>query len=160
MSKPSPLFRDMAPTKTLQAEAAKWLGTPFRENTAVRGAGVDCVHLCAALYIACGVIDRFAPPKYALDGGKHAARSLVLEWLEGSGRFYRCDYMETLPMSGDLLCFAFRRGVAWHVGTLVYENQTFIHASAGVGVVMQELHGSWLRRLAAVWRPLNGGGAA
>lgn len=48
------------------AEAATWLGTPFANNQSVKGAGVDCAHFLAAVYVAAGVaapmeIENYSP---------------------------------------------------------------------------------------------------
>ena len=48
----------------LEASARAWLGTPFRANSAVRGAGggVSCHNLAAELYFETGYLPRFAVP--------------------------------------------------------------------------------------------------
>ena len=37
-------------------EARTWIGTRFHHNAAVKGSGVDCARLVAAVYTDCGVI--------------------------------------------------------------------------------------------------------
>lgn len=38
------------------AEAMTWLGTPFRNNAAVKGQGVDCAQLLAKVFANAGVV--------------------------------------------------------------------------------------------------------
>lgn len=139
----------------LQAVARSWLNTPFHAHACVRGAGVDCVHLCAAIYIECGLMEIFNPPRYTLDGGKHAPASLVMAWLACSPQFQRLG-QPFQPLSGDLVCFAFGAGRAWHVGTVLNPGTgEFIHALADVGVVISRLHEQpWQHRTAAFYRPI------
>jgi NlpC/P60 family putative phage cell wall peptidase len=142
----------------LAALAQLWIGTPFHAHASIRGAGVDCVHLCAAIYIECGALEIFNPPKYALDGGQHASHSLITDWVEKCGRFEAVTpYQHTLREQirvGDLLCFKVGR-VAWHVG-LLFTEKKFIHALAGVGVAESFIGEQvWQRRLIAAYRPVE-----
>jgi len=143
----------------LIAEARAWLDTPFAAHACIRGAGVDCVHLWAAIYIATGAVERFNPPKYKLDGGQHSTRSIIVDYLEQCGRFEKLaldprpsTFDSLLP--GDLLCFEFT-SVAWHVGGFIGGlNHTFIHCVEKLGVVESMLtERKWSRLLGAVYRP-------
>jgi cell wall-associated NlpC family hydrolase len=153
-----PYFANDTRLAQIFAVSRTWLGTPFHAHAGIRGAGVDCVHLCAAIYIECGALEVFNPPKYALDGGQHASRSLVTDWVEKCDRFapvtpYQSALRDQLQV-GDLLCFQVGRQ-AWHVGLLV-KKTFFVHAFAGVGVVdgliTQKI---WQRRLVAAYRPVE-----
>jgi len=135
----------------LQFEAEQWIGTPFAARSMVRGAGVDCVHLAAALYLATRAIDDFHPPAYALDGGLHTDESVVLSWLDAHPRFARID--ESMKNVGDLLCFRF--GLSeHHVGVLVCDRY-FLHAPIRRKVVYGSLTDPvYQRTLTAVYRPV------
>lgn len=142
----------------LQLVIDGWLGTPFVPHAMVRGGGVDCVQLAAAIMIECGVIERFAPPAYTIDGGLHRQRSLVLEWLDGDPRFARisgqASAVRCLP--GDILVFASARSaIEHHVG--VYRGGAsieFVNSMPKYGVKIRTLRdGTWSRLLRAVYRP-------
>lgn len=153
-----PFFQEASTHYLLQAVARAWLGTPFHAHAQIRGAGVDCVHLCAGIYIECGVMEIFDPPRYTLDGGKHAPSSLVQSWLANSPHFNRQGPIgpaEMLP--GDLLAFTFGAGRAWHVGMMLDpEKGEFIHAIADVGVVLSSIYEEkWMYRIAAIYRPVK-----
>jgi NlpC/P60 family putative phage cell wall peptidase len=53
------------------AEARKWIGTPFKHDTEVPGAGADCAHLINAVYFAKGHMPHLTFPHYSPDFWKH-----------------------------------------------------------------------------------------
>ena len=145
---------------TLLQAAHGWQGTPFEAFQCARGAGVDCVHLAAALYVESGhlrAIPRF--PRYTMDGGKHSTKNVIRDWLEASGQFRLLFEKTPLrpvaepPSIGDLLCFDLGR-VEWHVGVMVNGNEFVeVHERATAG--RRTLADStWSRRLKAIWRPI------
>ena len=66
------------------AEAMTWLCTPYHHNARVRGAGVDCAQLPAAVYEAAGIIDHVAPD-YPHDWHMHRNAELYVEWIQRLG---------------------------------------------------------------------------
>jgi cell wall-associated NlpC family hydrolase len=159
-------------------EAKSWEGTPFHVRAKLKGHGVDCVHLVAEIYAACGVIEEgYKFPKYTLDGGQHTDRSILLEYVDGTGRFAEIGLETALPsmgckgcgetpqaaslsalLPGDLLAFRpdLKAKVAHHAG--IYLGGTdahFIHAILKRGCVVNALRDStWLERLVAIRRPM------
>lgn len=128
-------------------EANSWIGTKFHAHARVKGVGVDCVQLAAAIYIAAGFMDDFRPEWYPMDGGHHDATSRVLEWVESSGKFARVKE----PRIGDLLCLRLAR-VEHHVGVMVNERQ-FVHALWNHHVTMAFVE-NFKDRITAVYRPM------
>jgi NlpC/P60 family putative phage cell wall peptidase len=57
--------------KAVIEEANKWMGTPFRHDAEVVGAGVDCAHLINAVYFAVGKMPNVVFPQYPPDWFKH-----------------------------------------------------------------------------------------
>ena len=131
----------------LQAES--WIGTPFHPHARTIGGGVDCVNLAAAIYEGAGVIERFAPPPYKMDGGHVLMRSQIYAYLNASPDFYEIPINVRQP--GDLICFNLG-GVSHHVGVLLNDNQ-IIHAMQRVGVVKCDYGASFLRRTDRIYRP-------
>jgi cell wall-associated NlpC family hydrolase len=146
--------------KKLQFEAERWIGTPFVAHSMVRRAGVDCVHLAAALYITSGALKDFQPPRYALDGGQHNQESQVLGWLKrhpGFANIY-CREQDGKNVCrlhpGDLLCFKLSFS-EHHVGVMLTPVQ-FIHARYGKCVEICSLTDPVYKRcLTAAFRPLG-----
>jgi cell wall-associated NlpC family hydrolase len=131
--------------------ARSWLGTPFHPHAAIRGVGVDCVHLLAEIYREAGLFAGYELPRYTMDGGDHADSSQVLSWLEAHPNFQRVERAHLA--TGDLVTFRLAR-VAHHVG-LVLEPPAFIHSIRGYGVIESRLDDpTYAKRLERVYRPV------
>ena len=66
-------------------EAMEWLGTPFHDCSAVKGAGVDCAHFVHAGYVAAGVIgDQHIQP-YSPQHMMHRDEELFLGYVLATG---------------------------------------------------------------------------
>lgn len=126
-----------------------WIGTPYRHQASVKGAGCDCLGLVRGVWRA--VYDGTEPeiiPAYSLD------------WSEPQGeeRLWRAALQHLVPKplneeaAGDVLLFRMRAGsVAKHlgIGAQVGANATFIHAYSGHSVVESSLSAPWRRRVVA-----------
>jgi cell wall-associated NlpC family hydrolase len=155
----NPFFASATRQVLLHSLALSWVGTPFAPHAAIRGAGVDCVHLCGALYIGAGALEKFDPPKYTCDGAPHRETSQVTEWVQQSGRFQEVllpgfwNRTEQLII-GDLVCFQIGK-VEHHCGVCITLH-SFVHALRGHGVIESSLYDpTYSRRLTAAWRPME-----
>lgn len=142
----------------LQEAAKQWIGTPFAAHSCVKGAGVDCVNLAAALYIETRLLERFDPPAYSLDGGQHNPLSQVTAWLENHSRFisvwHRHGPTDYSPMAGDALCFLNARS-EHHVGVML-SGGYFVHAVNRRKVTFAKLADPiYKQSLSAVFRPVE-----
>jgi cell wall-associated NlpC family hydrolase len=151
----TPYFDTPEKIATLDAEARSWAGTPFVGHAMVKGAGVDCVHLVAGIYITAGVLTEFDPGRYSLDEGSHLAVSKVLAWLRGQPQFVpvgKFPFAEADLQPGDAVCFRMAR-TEHHVG-LVLTGDDIIHALPGRVVTVSNLRESFYRsHITAVFRP-------
>lgn len=130
------------------AEARDWIGTPYRHQGSVKGAGADCLGLLRGVWRhICGA-ELEDIPAYAPDwsevGGREDLHSALNRWLvpRGAG----------VPDPGDVLLFRMRDGaVAKHLGIAAQTGfgATFIHAYARHGVVESPLSEPWARRIVA-----------
>lgn len=128
------------------------MGTPFVSHACVRGAGVDCVHLIAAIYRACGVIENFNLPKYALDSGSHNTDSQLLAWLDAHPRFVRLP-SQSATRIGDILCF--NLGMSEHHIAALVDERRFIHVLPSRFVILSSLdERHYTRRITAIYRPI------
>lgn len=137
--------------------AGKLIGTPFVPHGMVPGAGMDCIHLNAWVYLQTGFLKSFTAPQYTLDAGKHLERSALIEWLEASGQFFLVGRVSpSAPISiqpGDTLCFRFRARVEHHVG-LALAGNAFLHCLARRSVEQSDWsHSPYKQMLTAVYRP-------
>lgn len=125
-------------------EARDWLGTPYRHQGMVKGAGCDCLGLIRGLWCALYGAEPEVVPTYSRDWAERSAEERLwqaaLRHLEPA-----CDQ----PQPGQILLFRMRPGaVAKHLGLLSAEAK-FIHAYSGHGVVESALTPSWQRRIVA-----------
>lgn len=113
-------------------QAAKgWLGTPYHHQARVKGVGVDCAQLVAAIAEELKIIPQGTaiPFDYSPEWHIHNREELLVKNLEAFG----CPEKETAE-PGDILCFKFGRAIG-HLGILVSESE-FIHARIDVGSVV------------------------
>jgi cell wall-associated NlpC family hydrolase len=129
-------------------EAASWKGTPFHHHAAVKGSGVDCAHLAAAVYEHAGVLEDGKIGYYGQDWYMHEDAERLLD------RVSQFCVEVVNPQSGDLVLFAFGRASA-HVG-IVTSWPEIIHADrtlAEVVTYVVEPEGPFARRLTGFWSP-------
>jgi len=100
----------------IQAEALRWLGTPYHHGADVLGAGVDCLMLLVRVYAAVGLIPPHTDPRpYAHQWHLHHSDELYLQGLE---RFARPLPAGAAPEVGDVALWRFGRAFS-HAGLLV-----------------------------------------
>lgn len=111
----------------IEAEARRWLGTPFVDGAAVCGAGCDCAGLIEALALHQGLVP---PPRGRLSLESGLAQLMVPR--------------DGVPLPGDVLLLAREPGgPAIHAAVLTTAG-TLIHAHWSHGVV-ENRFGSWFR---------------
>lgn len=134
------------PSRSALVEAARrWIGTPYRHQASLRGAGCDCLGLVRGLWREFYGDEPEPVPPYAPD------------WAEASGREEMiaagARHLVTVPIAairpGDVILFRWRPDLpAKHAGVLVAPAR-FVHAYEGAAVVESPL-GPWWRRHLAV----------
>ncbi len=111
------------------AEARGWLGTPYHHAAQVKGAGVDCAMLPAAVYRAAGLIPEFEIAHYPPDWHLHRDTERYLEIVT------RHAIEVSAPTGpGDFVLYRFGRAFAH--GAIILDWPTIIHAVIRVGVVL------------------------
>lgn len=130
------------------AAARGWVGTPYRHQASVRGAGADCLGLLRGVWREVLGAEPEAVPPYTPD------------WSEPQGeeRLWRAAarHLVAKPLAaeapGDVLLFRLRRGaVAKHLGIQGRTGRaaSVIHAYSGHGVVESALGSPWRRCIVA-----------
>ncbi len=129
-------------------EARSWLGTPYRHQASVKGAGTDCLGLLRGVWRAHLGHEPETVPTYSMDWSEPQGEERM--WTAA-----RRHLIEKNPRefsAGDVLLFRMCEGrVAKHVGIVseVCAVPRFIHAYSGYGVVENALSGPWRRRIVA-----------
>ena len=127
------------------AEARSWLGTPYRHQASLKGAGCDCLGLVRGVWRALVGTEPEAPPPYTPDW----AEALGQETLLIAARRQMAEIAPGAAQAGDLLIFRMGTGVpAKHCAILSGEGR-IIHAYWGRCVVETRLTDWWARRIAA-----------
>jgi cell wall-associated NlpC family hydrolase len=114
-------------------EAMSWIGTPYRHQAAVKGAGADCGMLLAKVYVDAGVVPAFDPRAgagYTDDWYMHRDEERYLAFVQQ----YAAP-VET-PLFGDIVVFL--HGRTFSHGAIVVSWPVVIHASAPAGEVLME----------------------
>lgn len=129
------------------AEAASWLGTPYRNQGALKGVGCDCLGLVRGIWTAVYGVEPDRPPPYSGDWAEAGGQDLLLEAAHRHCR--ERPVAEAEP--GDLILFRWRPHLpAKHAGILAPDCR-FIHAYEGHAVVASALVPQWRRRICAAF---------
>lgn len=148
----TPYYQDSARCAVLLAEARDWLGTPFSENTAVKGlqGGVSCVRYLEACHAAAGAIVPATLPVLPVEEVRHwhehHAESKIVEWLAQPavrGRVRRVDESEA-PMIGDLVIMRVQL-TEHHIG--LWCGPDILHVAIPAGVVAHSTRDPELRAM-------------
>lgn len=136
--------------------ARGWIGTPYRHQASVLGAGADCLGLLRGVWRGLYGAEPEAVPAYTPDWAAPEGREVL--WAAA-----RRWLVEAAPQSeapGDVLLFRMRAGgIAKHLGIAgtVGPAPSFIHAYAGHAVVENALSAPWARRIVARFHFPEGG---
>ena len=110
------------------AEALSWQGTPYHHAAQLKGAGVDCAMLPAAVYRAAGLIPDFAVAHYPPDWHLHRDAERYLDTVT--------RYATEVPAPtgpGDFVLY--RWGRCFAHGAIVIAWPEILHAMIHAGVI-------------------------
>lgn len=129
-----------------EAEAQRWLGTPYRHQASVLGAGCDCLGLLRGVWRGLYGDEPRAIPAYAVEPRRDA----------DPGQLLRAAAAHLVPVNrpmlpGDVLLFRMRRNLPPRHCGIATANHRFIHAQERLGVIETPLSPSWQRRLSGVF---------
>lgn len=129
--------------------ARGWIGTPYRHQGSVRGAGADCLGLVRGVWREVYGAEPELPPAYTPDWSEPAREEAL--WAAAA------PHLRELPAAvglapGQLILFRMRQGaVAKHLGLVSASGArpAFVHAYSGHGVLESPLSRPWALRIAA-----------
>ncbi|MDW3221779.1 MAG: peptidase [Paracoccaceae bacterium] len=130
------------------AEARTWIGTPYIHQSAVKGAGADCLGLLRGIWRSLHGNEPEAVPAYSMDWSEPQGEERL--WDAALRHLQPKDLDVEAP--GDVLLFRMRAGgVAKHLGIAgrIGEQASFIHAYSNYGVIENSLSFPWRRRVVA-----------
>lgn len=137
--------------QALVALARGWIGTPYRHQAAVKGAGCDCLGLVRGVWREWYGTAPETPPPYGADWSECEGEERL--WHAMARHMHEvCD----APLdAGQVLLFRMReRRMAKHLGIVsrapgAVGGAAFIHAYERHGVVESPLAEPWMRRIVA-----------
>ena len=128
-------------------EARSWIGTPYRHQASVKGAGTDCLGLVRGIWRAVYQAEPEAPPPYTPDWAEALGQDTLLE----AAQRHMTERAIGEARSGDLILFRMGLGTPAKHAAIMSGQDTIIHAYWGRSVCETRLVPWWRRRMAAVF---------
>jgi NlpC/P60 family putative phage cell wall peptidase len=126
------------------AETRRWIGTPYRHQASVRGAGCDCLGLVRGIWRAViGEEPERAPP-YAPDWAEATGQ----ETLAAAATRHLIPIQRDAFAPGDVLLFRWRANLPAKHAAIVTAPSLMVHAHDGAAVTEVAIAPWWRRRLA------------
>lgn len=130
--------------------ARAWLGTPYRHQASLKGAGADCLGLVRGVWRGLYGDEPETPPPYEREWCEPSRDEAL--W-RAAARWFRPGDGER---DGDVLLFRMARGApAKHLAIRATEKTaepSIIHAYSGRAVIESPFSESWRRRVVAAFR--------
>jgi NlpC/P60 family putative phage cell wall peptidase len=130
------------------AETRGWIGTPYRHQASLKGAGCDCLGLVRGVWR--GVIgdEPESAPPYAPDWAEASSGEPLAD---AAGRHLIAIDRDTFAL-GDVLLFRWRTNLPAKHAAIVTAPDLMVHAHDGAAVTEVALAPWWRRRLAYAFR--------
>jgi NlpC/P60 family putative phage cell wall peptidase len=128
--------------------ARSWIGTPYRHQCALKGAGSDCLGLLRGVWRDVVGAEPENIPFYSMDWSEPQGEEQL--WAAATRHLSAKPLADEAP--GDVVLFRMRAGaVAKHLGIIaeIRNAPSFIHAYSGHGVIESPLSAPWRRRIVA-----------
>lgn len=134
--------------QAIVAEAASWVGTPYRHQASLKGVGCDCLGLVRGVWRTIHGVEPEPVPAYTQDWAEAAGRETLAEAAR--------RHMRMVPRgeagAGDILLFRWRENLPAKHAAILVDAARFVHAQQGAAVAFAALTPWWRRRLAFVFR--------
>jgi len=131
------------------AAARGWIGTPYRHQASVKGAGCDCLGLLRGVWREVLGPEPEAPPAYSADWAEAPGGT---ETMAEAARRHMTEIPLDAARAGDAVLFRMRpNGPAKHAAILSGDSR-MIHAWSGHAVVETSLGRWWRARMAFAFR--------
>jgi NlpC/P60 family putative phage cell wall peptidase len=130
------------------AEARSWIGTPYRHQASLKGAGCDCLGLVRGVWRALIGAEPALPPPYSRDWAEAGGQ----ETLAAAARAHMIEIAPPQFAPGDMLLFRYRAHHPAKHAAIVAAADTMVHAHDGACVAEVAIAPWWRRRLAFAFR--------
>lgn len=147
-------MRTAAQIQALETAAQSWVGTPFCETSAVKGAGVCCHRLMLEVLVEAGWMQRIEVPNGSVGWARAQGRSLIAEWFDTEGSQWFGSLQEVAwkhVEPGDVLGFRF--GHSLHHLAMALPGGRWLHVVEPQGtMILEEIPPRWCRHAERHWR--------
>ncbi len=134
------------PPSVVVAEAAGWIGTPYRHQGSRKGVGCDCLGLIRGVWRALVGREPEAAGPYAPDWSDPEGERMLV-----AARRYMIDRGDAPPGAGDMILFRWRAHQGPRHAGIAVDAERFIHAYEGHAVTISALLPQTRRRIAGVF---------
>jgi NlpC/P60 family putative phage cell wall peptidase len=128
-------------------EARSWLGTPYRHQASLKGAGSDCLGLVRGIWRSLYGDEPEAAPPYTPDWAERGGDETLLH----AARRWLVEIDPCQAAAGDVLVFRFGAGHPAKHCAILSTSTRMIHAWHGAAVCETALAPWWRRRLAGAF---------
>lgn len=120
------------------AESGTWIGTPYHHHGCVKGVGVDCAQLLAAVYEVAGLVQHLDLGNYSPQWHLHQGEEVYLRWLKDVGAVRLAPGQS--PQAGDVGVWRFGRTFS-HGGIVVEGGPVpvIVHSYIRRGVIVSRV---------------------
>ncbi len=126
--------------------ASAWIGTPYRHQASLKGAGCDCLGLIRGVWLDVFGSNSQKPPPYSRYGNDPDSAFQLLE----AAQKYLIP-KKHVPLPGLVLLFQIHKNLPPRHCAILIENNRFIHAQERHGVIVTPLSNSWQRRIHSIY---------
>jgi len=127
------------------AEARGWIGTPYRHQASLKGAGADCLGLVRGVWRALYGFEPEIAPAYRPDWAERGGGETLLE------AAHRHLVPAAEPAPGDVLVFRYGLSFPARHCAVISTPDLMIHALQGRSVCETSIGPWWRRRIAGAF---------
>lgn len=129
-------MKDLTTGEKIAKAATAWLGTPYANNSMVKGVGVDCSYLLVAALVDSGLMkaDRLQIENYSNEWHLHHSEEKYLKYVQQVAD----EVKEGAPLEiGDFMLYQYGRCISH--GAIYIGKGLVIHAFVDYGVIISKL---------------------
>lgn len=141
----------MTTRNEIVAAARGWIGTPYRHQASLKGAGTDCLGLLRGVWRELRGAEPEAPPPYTPDWAEMPGGT-ARETMAEAARRHMAEIAPADACAGDTMLFRMTAGGAAKHAAILSGDDRMIHAWSGRAVVETRMGRWWRVRAAYAFR--------
>jgi NlpC/P60 family putative phage cell wall peptidase len=138
----------MIQRQKILAEARDWIGTPYKHQASIKGAGCDCLGLVRGVWRALYGEEPERAPPYTPDWAEREGTETLLS----AAQRHMIEICAERAAPGDVLLFRMEAQAPVKHAAILDEEERLIHAYWGRAVVRSRFAPWWRARCAAAFQ--------